>query len=189
MGPQDLLLMPLHIVLLEFVMDPTVSIALERQPAEPDIMRRPPRNPTRKLITLFAFVKSMLQGIAIFCASFFLYYGLMNQGYSAEMARTCGFTVLVLSSMLLVLINCSEHESVFRTIYRLRFDTGVWLLNLVILSGLLGLIYSPLHSRLGFEPLDRNLLLLTVILSFASVLWYEPVKMIVKHFHKKGSKA
>ena len=188
--PQDLLLMPLHIVLLEFVMDPTVSIALERQPAEPDIMCRPPRNPSQKLITLRAFTKSMLQGIAIFMASFFLYFGLKQQGYSIEMSRTCGFTVLVLSSMLLVLINCSEHETVIHTIYRLRSEAGVWLLNAVILFGLGILIYSPLHGRLGFEPLDIKHLLIVVGISLASVLWYEPVKMIAKHRHKqKTSKA
>ena len=40
-----LLLLPLHVVLLEVLIDPTCSIVLERQPAEEDIMDRAPRDP------------------------------------------------------------------------------------------------------------------------------------------------
>jgi Cation transport ATPase len=39
--PDHLLLLPLHVVLLELVIDPTCSIVLERQPAERNIMERP----------------------------------------------------------------------------------------------------------------------------------------------------
>ena len=35
---------PVHIVFLEFVIDPACSIAFEAEPAEPDVMRRPPRS-------------------------------------------------------------------------------------------------------------------------------------------------
>jgi Ca2+-transporting ATPase len=43
-APAALLLLPLHVVLLEIIIDPTCSIVLERQPAEKDIMSRPPRD-------------------------------------------------------------------------------------------------------------------------------------------------
>ena len=66
--------MPLHVVLLELVIDPTCSIVLERQPAEADIMDRPPRNPSEKLLTAKMLTKSILQGVAIFGASFAVYY-------------------------------------------------------------------------------------------------------------------
>jgi Ca2+-transporting ATPase len=176
-GPEALLLMPLHIVLLELVMDPTVSIVLERQPAEPDLMNKPPRSHGQSLISPNTFIKSLLQGVMIFAASFLLYYGMMNLGYDVEMARTSGFTVLVLSSILLVLVNCSEHESVFVTLYRLRSDWGVWAINLIILSGLFLLIYSPLHEKMGFVPMNLSNLIITIALSLAAVMWYEIVKL------------
>ena len=178
--PQDLLLMPLHIVLLELVMDPTVSVALERQPAEPDLMNHPPRNPDHNLMDYRSYLKSLLQGIAIFLASFLLYYTMRQQGNPVELARACGFTVLVLSSILLVLENCSDHVSIFHTIYRLRFEKAVWILNMLILIGLGFLIYSPLRLRLGFAPLNIKNLSVTVVLSICSVLWYEVVKLGVK---------
>lgn len=178
--PQELLLMPLHIVLLELVMDPTVSVALERQPAEPDVMNHPPRNPSHNLMDYRSYSKSLLQGVVIFFTSFLLYYGMRQQGHPVELARTCGFSVLVLSSILLVLVNCSDHESIFHTIYRLRSEKAVWLLNLFILIGLCLFIYSPLRLRLGFAPLNLETMLLTVVLSMLCVLWYEVVKIGVR---------
>ncbi|MBU1019978.1 MAG: HAD-IC family P-type ATPase, partial [Firmicutes bacterium] len=43
-NPIALFLLPLHVVLLELVIDPTCSIVLERQPAESNIMTRGPRD-------------------------------------------------------------------------------------------------------------------------------------------------
>ncbi len=40
-----LVLMPVHIVFLELVIDPACSIAFEAEAEEPDVMRRPPRRP------------------------------------------------------------------------------------------------------------------------------------------------
>lgn len=46
-----LFLLPIHVVLLELVIDPTCSVVLERQVAEADIMTRPPRDPNEKLLS------------------------------------------------------------------------------------------------------------------------------------------
>ncbi|MFM7432460.1 MAG: HAD family hydrolase, partial [Gammaproteobacteria bacterium] len=43
-GYWPLLLLPVHIVFLEFIIDPTCALVFEGERAEPDVMRRPPRN-------------------------------------------------------------------------------------------------------------------------------------------------
>ena len=43
------MLYPMHIVFLELIIDPACSMAFENEPAEPDIMQPPPRNPTAPL--------------------------------------------------------------------------------------------------------------------------------------------
>ena len=58
---------------MELLIDPTCSIVLERQPAETDIMDRRPRDPAAKLLTAGILVKSVLQGLSIFAASFGAY--------------------------------------------------------------------------------------------------------------------
>ena len=175
--PDELLLMPLHIVLLELVMNPTVSVTLERQPAETDIMGKPPRSRLQGLLTWQIFVKSIFQGIMIFLSAFLLYLGALGQGYTAETARTCGFVVLVCSSILLVLINCSETESIITTVRRLKHEKGIWRVNLILVIGLLAMIYTPLHDKFGFAPLSSSDMLISVALSFAAVIWYDIVKI------------
>jgi magnesium-transporting ATPase (P-type) len=43
-------LLPIHILWLEFFIDVSASIAFEREPAEPDLMRRPPRPRDKPLL-------------------------------------------------------------------------------------------------------------------------------------------
>lgn len=70
----SLLLLPVHVVLLELLIDPTCSIVLERQPAESDIMNRKPRDPREGILTSKVLVKSIIQGLVLFAASFGTYY-------------------------------------------------------------------------------------------------------------------
>jgi len=66
-NPANLLLLPVHVVLLELVIDPTCSIVLERQPAEHNIMERRPRSPKENILPPGTFVKSILLGTFYFC--------------------------------------------------------------------------------------------------------------------------
>ncbi|MDF2540216.1 MAG: ATPase, P-type (transporting), superfamily, subfamily [Herbinix sp.] len=172
-GPEALMLLPLHIVLLELVMDPTCSIALERQPSEDDIMKKSPRSPKEQLLTRRRLIKSMIQGLMIFFASFGLYLGLLTLSYPITLARTVGFAVLVLANIFLVLVNCSETESVLRTIKKIGKDRGIWLVNLITLSGICCMIYSPLNIALGFTPLTVFYCIVVLFASSISVFWYE----------------
>ena len=47
-----LLLLPVHIVFLELIIDPSCSLIFEAEEAEADVMRRPPRNPAERLFSL-----------------------------------------------------------------------------------------------------------------------------------------
>jgi Ca2+-transporting ATPase len=73
-----LLLLPVHVVLPELIIDPTCSIVFERQPAEDDIMNRKPRQRKETLITPNLMIKSTLQGLAIFAAAFGTYVYMLH---------------------------------------------------------------------------------------------------------------
>lgn len=177
-APQGLLLLPLHIVLLELVMDPTCSVVLERQPSENNVMKKPPRNEKTPLLTGKLFIRSIIQGLIIFLAAFLPYYRLMNMNESIPLARSVGFSILVISSMLLVFTNCSETETIIHTFHKMRKEKGIWIVNVIILTGLCSMLYSPLHEGLGFAPLTLNTVFIVVIASSFSVLWNEVVKLV-----------
>lgn len=179
---KNLMLLPLHIVLLELIMDPTCSIALERLPAEDNIMRMPPRKKAEQLLTRGRLIKSVVQGFVIFMFSFGIYYIMLRMSYSSELARTAGFAVLVLSNILLVLENCSESDNILQIIRKIGKDRGIWTLNFITICGIIMLIYTPLNKILGFYPLSFVHIIIVIVLSLISVLWYEIVK-----YHCKGN--
>ena len=92
-NPANLLLLPLHVVLLELVIDLTCSIVLERQPAENDIMERAPRNPKEKLLTTRILFKSIIQVLVILGTSFGIYFIFLNHNQNnIPIARSMGLT-------------------------------------------------------------------------------------------------
>ncbi|MDD3048556.1 MAG: cation-translocating P-type ATPase [Bacilli bacterium] len=180
-APSSLFLLPLHVVLLELLIDPTCSIVLERQPAEHNIMQRPPRNPKEKLLTTRALLKSILQGLTIFAASFFTYLIFINQNSNnAELARTMGLSVILFSNILLVQVNCSNTEFAFQTFKKQIKDKVMWISILGTIGGLLIMIYTPLNGFLKLAPLTGLQLLISFGLSCVAVLWYELFKLVKK---------
>ncbi len=47
---KEMILFPVHIVFLELIIDPACSIVFEAEPAEPDIMTRPPRSTSEQAV-------------------------------------------------------------------------------------------------------------------------------------------
>lgn len=177
--PSSLMLLPLHVVLLELIIDPTCSIVLERQPAEKDIMQRPPRDPQEQLLTAKNLAKSILQGIIIFAASFGTYFiSLKYYGVSAAAARSMGLAVIFLSNILLVQVNSSNTRFAYQSFMLLIKDKVMWTVNIGTVLGLLVMLYSPINVYLKFAPLSAEELLLVCGISVAAVMWYEVVKLI-----------
>jgi len=177
-APDALLLLPLHVVLLEVIIDPTCSIVLERQPAESDIMERRPRNQKDKLLTAGLFGKSILQGITVFAASFGSYFTVLaNDPSNAPVARSMGLAVIMLANLFLVQVNSSDHDSIFKSTRLLMKDRVMWMVNLGTLALLFLILYTPLSGALKLAPLTLPLLLTALGLSAASVLWYELIKL------------
>lgn len=176
-NPASLLLLPLHVVLLELVIDPTCSIVLERQPAEQDIMERPPRDPNEKLLTAKILLKSVVQGLVIFGASFGTYFAFLNQyPNNAPLARTMGITVILLANVLLVQVNTSDSDFVVKSFIKLTKDKVMWAVNLGTIIGLIAILYTPLCGFLKLESLSLNQIIISASIAVASVIWYEFIK-------------
>ena len=179
--PASLFLLPLHVVLLELIIDPTCSIVLERQPAEEDIMDRPPRDPKEQMLTRGRLMKSVLQGLAIFAAAFGTYFWtLSGNPANAPAARAMGLGIVMLSNLLLVQVNCSDRDFAIHSIRSLARDKIMWLVNIVTLAGLAAILYTPLASVLKLAPLSGGQLVIVACMALASTLWYELVKAVRK---------
>ncbi|HAG10299.1 MAG TPA: HAD family hydrolase [Desulfotomaculum sp.] len=178
-NPASLLLLPVHVVLLELVIDPTCSIVLERQPAEHNIMERRPRNPQENILTPGTFTKSILQGLFIFAASFITYFVLLRQNPdNAALARTMGISVIIIANLFLVHVNSSNYDLVVHSMIRLAKDKVMWFVFIGTVTGLLLILYTPLHVFLKLTPLPVGHFFAAVGIAAVSVLWYEIVKLL-----------
>ncbi|MGL5206841.1 MAG: cation transporting ATPase C-terminal domain-containing protein, partial [Acidaminococcaceae bacterium] len=164
---------------LELVIDPTCSIVLERQPAEKNVMERPPRKMEEKLVNVNSLTKSLFQGFAIFVAAFGTYLIFLEQfPENAALARTMGLTIMFISNILLVHVNSSEEDFAIQSILRLRRDKVVAAVNISIIFGLLLMIYTPAAEVMKLAQLSFQQLILAVGVACAAVLWYEVIKII-----------
>lgn len=180
-APAALLLLPLHVVVLEVLIDPTCSIVLERQPAERNIMERKPRNPQEKLLKGTLFAKSIIQGLVIFAASFGTYYvTLAGNPDNAPVARSMGLAIIMLANLFLVQVGSSEQDFVITSAKRLAKDFVMWAVNIGTLILLAVILYTPVNELLKLSPLSPMQILSVIGISAASVLWYEIVKLIKK---------
>jgi Ca2+-transporting ATPase len=177
-APMAYMLLPLQVVLLEVIIDPTCSIVLERQPAEANIMERLPRNINENLLTKGLLGKSLLQGFCIFAVSFGAYYfTLAGDAANSLVARTVGLTIIVLANQFLVLVNSSTTMSAYQSCKLLADDKIMWAINTTILLLLAVIIYSPVAAFFKLAPLSVQQLLLAIVLAAISVFWYELVKL------------
>jgi len=98
------MLYPLHIVFLELVIDPACSLAFENEPAESDLMRRPPRAPGERLFGREAVASALVQGAWVLLLLVALYGWTLARLPEPE-ARTVTFAALVLCNLALLASN------------------------------------------------------------------------------------
>jgi Ca2+-transporting ATPase len=172
------LLFPIHIVLLELIIDPTCSIIFERQTAESGIMDKKPRSSKEALISGGLITKAVLQGLAIFGATFGSYIFALNNHWSVEAARTFSLTILILANLFLVHVNQSNREVTITNIFRVK-DKVMFYVNLGILLGLALVIYLPLaQGVVKTASLSSMQIMAGVGIAFLSTVWWEAVKIV-----------
>jgi Ca2+-transporting ATPase len=100
-------LYPLHVVFLEFVIDPACTLVFEAEHSDPDVMERSPRPPRERLFTLRMLLAALTLGavsLAVVCAV----YGMaLAAGTSGAAARALAFSTLVCSNVALIVAHRS----------------------------------------------------------------------------------
>ncbi|OCC22457.1 ATPase [Croceicoccus estronivorus] len=100
-----LILGPVHIALLEMIIDPVCSLAFEAEQEESDIMRRKPRDPASPLVTRGLAEWSVAQGATALLLLLALAAWANLSGMGEEIARATCFAGLIAAVLVLVLAN------------------------------------------------------------------------------------
>jgi len=102
-----LVLMPVHVIFMELIIDPACSIAFEMEPEERDVMQRPPRHPRDKLFTRRLIVRSVLQGLGALAAAALVFAVSVREGLIESDVRMLTFSTLIVTNLLLIVTNRS----------------------------------------------------------------------------------
>jgi Ca2+-transporting ATPase len=102
-----LVLMPVHVIFMELIIDPACSIAFEMEPEERDVMQRPPRHPRDKLFTRRLIVRSVLQGLGALAAAALVFAVSVRHGLIESDVRMLTFSTLIVTNLLLIVTNRS----------------------------------------------------------------------------------
>lgn len=168
------LLFPMHIALLELIIDPACSLAFENEPAEQDIMNRPPRDAAAPLFGGAPLWLALLQGTGVLLVVL-LAYGWANGRIPEAEARAFAFATLVTGNLALILSNRSTAGSLWTTL--LTPNATLWW----VMAGALALAAAALYlpwavEVLRFAPLPAHELAAAVGLGLVSAVWFEAVK-------------
>jgi P-type Ca2+ transporter type 2C len=179
-----LVLMPVHIVFLELVIDPACSIAFEAEPEEATVMRRPPRDPRRPLFSRRTIAVSALQGTAVLAVLLVALRLSMSLGASDDEARTVVFSGLVVANLGLILSNRSWSRSLLATL-RIA-NRALWAVvggALLVLGAVLAV--PALRGVFHFAALQSRYLLLAALTGIACIVAVELTKLL----HRDGALA
>ena len=171
---------PVHIVFLEFVIDPACSIAFEAEPPEHDIMRRPPRSATARLFNSWIVATSVLQGVSVLVAVAFLYALVLEAGTPEPQARAIAFTAIVFGNVGLILATRSGQATLLETLRRPN-PALWWIISGALLGLALALYVEPMQEIFRFAAPSGYQLLLSVAAAALGLTWLELYKWLRPH--------
>ena len=171
------LLLPVHIVLLELLIDPACSIVFEAEPESADIMTRPPRLLSASPFATANLIYAVIQGTGM-AALLLLGHGvLVGQGSSQMQSRVAVFIGLVLGIFLLILSNRDLSRS---AIVGLAANNP-WIKRMFAAVALLlvAVIAVPfLRGVMGFAPAGALELVAGLALLAGVGLWLETLRRL-----------
>lgn len=167
---------PVHIVFLEMIINPACSIAFEAEPAEANVMRRPPRPPKEPLFGWRILLISLLQGLIVLLAALMVLGYALHHGATDETARALTFSTLVISNLGLILVNRSWRHDILRT-FGNRNPALWWVIGGALAFLSLALTLPLLREVFHFSPISAQQFMLCVLAGLGSVAWFEIYKI------------
>ena len=168
------LMLPLHVAMLELVIDPACSLAFENEPADADVMQRAPRNTSAPLFGWREITLALLQGLSLLACvglSWAWSTGFVNPWLSAwwpavaetwtptmltaDQSRSMVFITLIVGNASLILSNRAQPGRFWAS---WRIPNGMAFIVILLALGLLNLaIYWPaLATPLQLAPLPAS---------------------------------
>ena len=171
-----LILLPVHIVFLELIIDPACSIVFEAEEEEAEIMERPPRAASDRLLDRGTIALAIVQGFVVLATVLAIYFAAVSRDLGEPAIRTLTFVAIVIANIALICTNRSWTRSIARTLK--RPNKAFWWVIGGTLFFLAAVITVPsLQNIFGFTTVPWKYILLSALAGAVSVAWFEFYKM------------
>ena len=176
----DLPLVPVQILWANMVTAVTLSLALAYEPAEPGVMRRPPRRPGAPILGEYALWRIAFVSVLIGGATITVFRFEEHRGYSIEMAQTMAVNTLVLGQVFYLFNSRFIRESSLR-LELLFTNLVVWIAIGVLVVLQLMFVYVPfLNLWFHSAPIGARDWLLPIGIGFVIFLAVEAEKGLLR---------
>jgi Ca2+-transporting ATPase len=173
-GP--LLLFPVHVVFLEFVIDPACTLVFEAEHTEAGAMQRPPRPSQAALFDAGMLGTSLALGATMLATVLAAYWWALQTGRSDGETRAVAFVAVVCGNLALLFAMRSRRRTMIETLA--ERNLALWSIVLGALGALAVSLYVPAAAALfRFSPLGAGEFLAAAVAGVAGVLWYDLWKL------------
>ena len=177
-----LVLLPVHIVFLELIIDPACSVVFEAEREEENVMKKPPRKSNAPLFSRNTILMSVLQGVSVLFIVAAVYGISLSRGQEANEARALSFVTLIVANLGLIMTNRSMTRTFFETL-RSPNAAQWWVFGGAVVF--LGIVLSVpfLRELFQFDVLHPKDILICLGAGSVSIAWFEILKAV--HSRKK----
>ena len=182
------LLLPVHIVLLELLIDPACSIVFEAEAEDSDTMARAPRPVSDSPFAAAPLLWSVLQGLGLAAVLLGGQAWLVHRGWHPDQGRTVVFGTLVLCVLLLILANRDLSRPALLGVT----DPNPWLWRIaaamvVLLAAVMGIAW--LRHLMGLALPGAQGAVVAGCLLALCLVWLELVRLAGRHQRHTASGA
>lgn len=173
-----LILLPAHIVFLEFVIDPTCTIVFESDCEDKDIMDRSPRKMRDRIVAWKNLILPIIEGFLMAIVLFVSYQKTLPV-YGENYARTFTFILFVTLNIVLILTNLSKKEFFLTKLFRNDNRALLGVLIFTFLVMFLAIKIEFIMDLFKFETLGLNSLWLIFGIALILLFLFEIVKLFL----------
>ena len=172
-----ILLMPLHIVFMELIIDPICSIAFESEQEEKSIMKRKPRNVNEKFFGWNKIIYSLFEGTLMLSVVLIVYFMSINEGHTDNEVRAISFSALIIANVFLILTSLSKTRS-FLSVLKEKNWAVILILSIALIMLFLTIRVPFLQNIFNFNFPGYAHFISSITIAFFMLIILEIIKLV-----------